>query len=130
MLAEDPERDPAEWLRRAGSSMALCRASRGAQGVLYEDLCFLAQQAAEKAIKGVLVSRGVEFPKTHAIATLLTLAEENELSIPDAIRPAAGLTRYAVTTRYPAVEQVIEEDYVEALELAERVVAWAESLIL
>jgi HEPN domain-containing protein len=30
--------------------------------VYLEDLCFLAQQAAEKAIKAVLIKRGVAFP--------------------------------------------------------------------
>jgi len=31
--------------------------------VLYDDLCFDAHQAAEKAIKAVLVSRGAAFPR-------------------------------------------------------------------
>jgi len=44
--------DPAEWIARAKSSLALATAT--APGVLYEDLCFQAQQAAEKALKGSL----------------------------------------------------------------------------
>jgi len=54
-----PERrdptDPAEWLRRARSNLARAKADRNLADVLYEDLCFDAQQAAEKAIKGLLV---------------------------------------------------------------------------
>ncbi len=50
-----PERrrpgDPAEWLRRARSNLHRARAYRQQPEVLYEDFCFDAQQAAEKAIK-------------------------------------------------------------------------------
>ena len=49
--------DPAEWLRHARSNLSRCRADRRLPDVLFEDLCFDAQQAAEKAIKAVLVSR-------------------------------------------------------------------------
>lgn len=49
--------DPAEWLRRAHSNLARARADRNSPEILYEDLCFDAQQAAEKAIKAVLVHR-------------------------------------------------------------------------
>jgi HEPN domain-containing protein len=41
------------------------------------------------------------------------------------------LTGYAVETRYPGLsEDVTKEDYVQALELADRVVQWVESLLL
>ena len=34
------------------------------------------QQAAEKSLKGLLIRRGVEFPRTHDTARLLTLVKE------------------------------------------------------
>ena len=40
---------------------------------LLEDLCFEAQQAAEKAIKAVLVFKGIKLRFVHDIAELLTL---------------------------------------------------------
>jgi len=70
--------DPREWLRRARSSFALAKAGLPAPEVLYEDLAFDAQQAAEKAIKGVLVSDGVEFPKTHALVERLSALKSIE----------------------------------------------------
>jgi HEPN domain-containing protein len=42
--------DPREWLNRARSNLALAKASISPDTNL-EDLCFEAQQAAEKAIK-------------------------------------------------------------------------------
>jgi HEPN domain-containing protein len=46
-----PPEDPREWLNRARSNLAIAR-NRVSQAYL-EDLCFEAQQAAEKAIKAV-----------------------------------------------------------------------------
>jgi HEPN domain-containing protein len=54
--------DPAEWLRRARSSLERARADARLPGVYLEDLCFDAQQAAERAIKAVFVGRATAFP--------------------------------------------------------------------
>jgi HEPN domain-containing protein len=51
-----PPTDPREWLNRARSNLALAKS--GTVGALLEDLCFEAQQAAEKAVKAVFVHRG------------------------------------------------------------------------
>ena len=48
-----PSDDPREWLNRARSNLA--RARDRAAEVYLEDLCFDAQQAAEKAIKAVMI---------------------------------------------------------------------------
>ena len=53
MPRRDPS-DPREWLRRARSSLALASTTPASPEVLYEELCFEAQQAAEKAVKSVL----------------------------------------------------------------------------
>jgi len=47
--------DPNEWLRRARSNLARAK-NRIAEACL-EDLCFDSQQAAEKAIKAILIHR-------------------------------------------------------------------------
>ncbi len=128
-----PRRDlssPTEWLLRARSSLAQARAGRLSPDLLYEDLCFSAQQAIEKAIKGVLVHLRVSFPKTHDIAKLLTLVDRSGLKVPDNVLEAQFMTEYAVETRYPGVsEEVVEEEYRQALACAEIVVAWAHSIL-
>lgn len=43
---------------------------------LCETLCFHAQQASEKAVKAVLIDRGVQFPYTHNMARLITIVRE------------------------------------------------------
>ncbi|HEY7491329.1 MAG TPA: HEPN domain-containing protein [Candidatus Tectomicrobia bacterium] len=117
--------DPREWLNRARSNLA--RAKAKLSGVYLEDLCFDAQQAAEKAIKALLIERGVVFPYVHDLARLVTLLEAAGQEIPEVVRRAEELTRYAVVTRYPGLaEPVTEEHYREAVTIAEAVVRWAE----
>ena len=99
-------------------------------GVYLENLCFNAQQAAEKSIKGVLIAREIEFPYVHDLAHLLSLLEDGGEVIPEAIRRASDLTDYATITRYPgAIRPVSEAEYREAIAIAEAVVQWAEEQI-
>lgn len=72
--------DPREWLNRANSNLE--RARRTIKGVYLEDLCFDAQQCAEKAIKAVFVHRGLAFPYVHDLAHLLGLLEGNGVKVP------------------------------------------------
>ncbi len=99
-------------------------------GVYLEDLCFDAQQAAEKAIKAVLIARGAVFPPIHDLAGLLTILGQNDEAIPPAIADAARLTRFAVSTRYPGVaEPVTAEEHHRAVAIAEAVVTWADERV-
>lgn len=74
-----------------------------------------------------MLSREGSFPYTHDLARLLGLIEKSE-EVPERIREAARLTDYAVETRYPGVSEPVEqEEYEEAIKLAENVVSWVES---
>ncbi len=120
-----------EWMRRARSNLALARQKKPADAV-WEDLCFDAQQAAEKALKAVLVRFNVDFPKTHSMEPLFHLLEISGHPAPPSLLEAKDLTDYAVETRYPFPqegEEVTEEDYRKAVSIAESVVRWAEDRI-
>ena len=117
-----------DWLRHANSDLALARLTPP-PCVLLENLCFHAQQAAEKALKAVLVFRSVSFPRTHSIRMILDLLAQHVV-VPEEIQYSAGLTDYAVTARYPGVPEAVDtEEYEEAVRMAEAVVSWAERLI-
>lgn len=61
---------PEEWLRRAKSNLAIARQATF-DDVYWEDLCFETQQAAEKALKAVLLrSRSIQFRFVHDLAEL------------------------------------------------------------
>ena len=97
----------------------------------WDDLCFDAQQAAEKSIKAVLVHRQIDFPKTHNIRALLELLDPTGSEIPKEIWQAIDLTNYAVETRYPGpAEPVTRHEHRQAVALAQKVVKWAGKIIL
>ncbi len=120
-----PPDDPREWLNRAKSNLAL--AKNRVPGAYLEDLCFEAQQAAEKAIKAVMIKRNIEYPYVHDLARLLSLLEKAGEIIPDEIRKAEELTPYAVITRYPGTTRpATVQEYEKAVEMAEAVIKWIE----
>ena len=124
-LRDDPT-DPSTWLGRAKSSMALAEQGERITDVSLEDLCFHAQQAAEKALKAVCVQYKIAFPKTHSLIRLIDLLEANWVAVPKKVKSADVLSLYAVDTRYPGVsERVTKTEYKKSLKLASRVVAWA-----
>ena len=119
------------WLDRARSSLILAKQPKPAD-VWWEDVCYNAQQAAEKALKAFLVLHQIDFPKTHSIDLILDKVKKVVSPLPDELTDAVALTIYAVDARYPpseAEEPVTEEDYRKAVERAEKVVSWAEGMI-
>ena len=120
---------PHDWLRRAKSNLIRAKQPKPEE-VLWEDLCFDTQQAAEKALKAVLLARGIPFRFAHDIAELLTLLENQGVILSEEIKASAELTDYSVESRYPGpFEPVTEEEFNRALKIAETVVVWADSQI-
>lgn len=123
-----PPDDPREWLNRARSNLA--RAKTETPGAYFEDICFDAQQAAEKAIKAVLLAHRVDFPYVHDLGWLLSVVAATGADVPVAVKEAGRLTRYALVTRYPGgIEPVTEEEYRRAVAIAAAVVGWAEARV-
>lgn len=119
---------PADWLRHAYSDLALAGIAPLPK-ILLEQLCFHAQQATEKALKAILVAYNIPVPRTHNLRTLFDLLPA-DVSVPSDIQEAAGLSDYAVASRYPGVSEPVEaEEYREAVDMAEAVVCWAEQVI-
>jgi HEPN domain-containing protein len=115
-------------MRRAQSALRVAELG-GSPGTEWEDFCFHCQQGAEKAIKAIFVSKGVQHRYTHSIENLLTSLAGLGVEIPEDIRDAATLSRFAGETRYPGVyERIDESDFRRALEVARRVVAWAKKV--
>ena len=114
-----------DWLARAQGDLALAAAPLPS-GAFLEDLCFHAQQAAEKALKAVLIHHNISFRYTHDLDELTSGLKQAGMDIPPAVAEATVLTAFAWEARYPGTgEAVTEEEYAEAVNMAKSVVEWA-----
>jgi HEPN domain-containing protein len=122
------ENDYKIWLDRAKSSLIISK-TRTDENVFYEDLCFQAQQAVEKALKSLLIFYNIDPEKTHNLVSLIReLSQYTEL--PEDFNEAVILNDYAVQTRYPGdYTPVEEEEYNNAILIAEKCVQWIEQKI-
>jgi HEPN domain-containing protein len=123
-----PPNDPREWLARAKSHLAVAGAAL--PDVDFEDLCFEAQQAAEKAIKAVFIKRNHPFAFSHDLDKLLRDLEKTGLRIPKYMNDAKELTPYAYLTRYPGPgNPLTRRDHRRALRIATAAIRWAQRII-
>jgi HEPN domain-containing protein len=65
----------------------------------YRNVCFLAQQSAEKALKAILVWEGMDVPFRHDLDLLITLIPTGWELPP---RDWSWLTQWATGGRYPS----------------------------
>ena len=87
---------------------------------------FHSQQAAEKALKALLILLGTRSPKTHRIELLLQLIDRAGIDTGDVRRHRPErLSNYAVEVRYPDFgEEPSLDEAIEALKTAKSVVEW------
>ncbi|MCX5971797.1 MAG: HEPN domain-containing protein [Coprothermobacterota bacterium] len=123
-----PPDSPLEWLNRARSDLQI--AGSDLMGVYLEDLCYHAQQAAEKALKAVLLYYTGSFPYIHDLAELVFRIQQAGITVPQSICDAVALTEYAVEGRYPSFDEpTSREQRDEAVAQAQCVLEWSETLI-
>ena len=91
------------WLDRAKGDLALARIALPEEG-FYEDLCFHAQQAAEKAIKAIYIHHSWTFRYVHDLEELLTGLQQKGVTIPKDVQEAVVLTSYTSQARLPGYE--------------------------
>ena len=118
-----------DWLARAEGDLALAKVPLP-EGAFHEDLCFHAQQAAEKALKAVYQHQGKRFRYTHDLEELISGLRDQGIDVPPEVEAAAPLTSFASEARYPGLsEPVTEQEYQEAVRQAETVLRWARESI-
>lgn len=128
LLERNRPGSPLDWLRHAHSDLALAGA-RKTRRLLYEHQCFHAQQAAEKAVKAVLVAHAIPVPRSHDLAFLMAQLPCS-IALPVELIDLPLLTKYAVQLRYPGETMpVTAKEYRTALRLATRAVEWASNII-
>ncbi|MFQ6100621.1 MAG: HEPN domain-containing protein [Anaerolineae bacterium] len=87
-----------------------------------ETICFLAQQGAEKYLKGYLVWHGVAFRKVHDMLEILNGCRSVEEVFEQLEGDCRALNPYAVEVRYPGFAAFYDDEEARyALERAERI---------
>lgn len=70
-----------------------------------------------------------DFPYTHDLKVLLDMLEESGVVVPVAAARAPDLTRYVVSTRYPRLQRLGEDEFEQIITTARAVVEWVESQV-
>ena len=116
------------WLRQAEKDLESARDSLAAKH--HEWACFQSQQAAEKALKAFLYSKGLRAILTHSIRDLVLDCSKYERDFSNLISPGKVLDTYYIPTRYPngLVGTEIPSEYYSQ-EDADQCISYAELIL-
>ncbi|MCX7590453.1 MAG: HEPN domain-containing protein [Kiritimatiellae bacterium] len=126
-MSRRDETEANRWLEEAQSDLDTARYL--ADGRRFNTACFVAQQAAGKAVKAFLYSCRVEQPWGHSVATLLADAVTFDETLENILGLGAALDKYHIPTRYPnglpggvPSRAYVAADAEQAITAAERVI--------
>jgi HEPN domain-containing protein len=103
-----------EWLIKASADLEAARYLKENRELPREIAAFHYQQAAEKAIKGMLVEQGIVPPRSHDLRSLLgSLADQSDLEIDI----ADELAPFAVLARYPGFKSQPEDSLIDRFDV-------------
>lgn len=109
------------WLTFAQSDLNAAHILLQSQEDYPRQVCFLAQQAAEKALKAILVLLECRFPYTHDLDHLREIIPPG-WQVKEAFPKLYALSIWAIDARYPDdMPDVVEADAQEALQLAKTI---------
>lgn len=94
-----PLEEGKRWLRQALQDLDDVKFTLN--GDRYHLACYLAQQAAEKALKAILYAKGAEIVFGHSVAELAIKAGKYCKGLETARKRLALLDKYYIPTRYP-----------------------------
>lgn len=124
---KDPKGEAARWLAQA--EYDLRAAQTNADNQLYAYACFIAQQAAAKALKAFLYGEGAREVKGHSVFDLCKSAARTNKAFAKITERAKKLDRHYIPTRYPNAlpggipgEAYDQSDAARAIALARQVI--------
>jgi len=127
-----PSEKVSVWIRKAENDLLAVDNNLAASRVPYDVVCYHCQQAAEKYLKALLVSLGVQPSRTHDLLALLQETRAYLATAPaDEIeRACVVLNPYAIEVRYPDDQSnPTAEDAAEARQAAEAVRVWIRKVV-
>ncbi|HDN83495.1 MAG TPA: HEPN domain-containing protein [Candidatus Altiarchaeales archaeon] len=107
------------WIKKGERDLKVAMRELAQQEIFTDVVCFHAQQAAEKYLKGYLVWLDIEPKRTHDLEDLVLLAGTKDKKILGLKDTLAELTPFAVESRYPEFEEPSLEDTKRAIKIAQ-----------
>ena len=119
----------ADWLRQADADLGFARHAR--DGHAHDWACFATHQAAEKAFRAVLMSRGTD-AWGHTVTALLGVVTGDGAAAEDLVVCAKTLDKHYIPARYPngldagaPADFYTRKDSDDAIACAERLIGFA-----
>ncbi len=112
---------PEAWFRKAEHDLLSIANNIASAETPWNSVCFNAQQAAERYLKGFIVFRGGTPPKIHDLVTLLSLCAVSDPGLSGLEEDCRTLNRLGWTSRYPDTPDVDEAEGRQADELSRRI---------
>ena len=122
--SDHPVETPQRWLRYAEGDLRVAEREMQDSSPVHHTVCFLCQSAAEKFLKGFLISQGWPLEKTHDIVELLSWCTDHDRELGAMVAEGAVLNEYIVAGRYPgdiASEQIGADEAKDALAAAQKI---------
>lgn len=120
-MSENEHAHARDWFAKADTDLTSARLLAGISGPP-ETTCFLAQQGAEKYLKGYLAWRGAPFRKVHDLLEILNACRHEDDAFGELEADCRMLNPYSVRVRYPGYPaDCTAEDARDALVSADRI---------
>lgn len=94
-----PKENAKRWLREAEHTLA--QAEQTYKNKIWNLVCFLSEQTAQKALKAVLYYNGERFINIHSIVELVREAATKHPELIKFARDGGILDQYYLSSRYP-----------------------------
>jgi HEPN domain-containing protein len=87
------------WLEQARHDLKVAQSNL--EHKFYSDVCFMAEQSAQKSLKAYLFSKGERFVFLYSIRDLLEACKKYNKSFARLLEYGMVLDKYYIPTRYP-----------------------------
>lgn len=94
------------WFLRAEDDLAVIEKIINEENISPNSVCFHAQQAGEKYLKGFLANHALHVRKIHSLEALITQCISIDSTFEELLESASILDQFYIESRYP-------DDYIE-----------------
>ena len=113
-----------QWFDFANDDLITAKYLLDLHPLKLEIICYHCQQSAEKMLKGFLISKDIDPPKTHDLRLLRRMCGNLADGFNDIEEACIRLTAYGVQPRYPMGMEINESDMRQAIEDADRIMIY------